>query len=366
MKTKHILLAMIFISYVSLQAQSSSSSKYNDPWNGIQNSVNNLFTDTKLSPELEKLLWWAMIQNGDIIMWMNATYGDEAHIKLKGGMPIGHFTTASNKEIYGEFDWDNKALSLRSKSDESFSSLHIGAIPILGRKNPAEEITQYTDKDGYWYVPYNPEKEGDWQGPEQNIKYLKFNAKKFAASAMEGYIDLYDDLHMENIGYAIYYLLENFDWEALGFDFEEEWAEDNAVYLMKLFQEFNGELTAEMKEIIKQLLDKELAHKIGFPVFIHWAFMYRPDVIRKKFEVDEKQFYCYDSMPDHLCTKLTVKSGPEKGKFMIFDKFNRLVYIDAGKEGTVEYAYDLDLTVNLPPAYNMADIMETYMPKSKD
>jgi len=111
----------------------------------------------------------------------------------------------------------------------------------------------------------------------------------------------------------------------------------------------------DLKEVIKALLNEKYAELIGFPVFIHWAFLYSPDLIKSKFNVSEKKFDC-NGIPGG-CTELTVLSGEDKGKSMRFDQYNRLIFIDAKKEGTAQFQYGFDFTVNLPKAYTMDDIM---------
>ena len=110
-------------------------------------------------------------------------------------------------------------------------------------------------------------------------------------------------------------------------------------------------------ETIKKLLSKELEVIGGFPIFIHWAIIYSPEVIKKHYgnKVSETTFDC-DGF-SNACTKLTIISGKEKGKLMLFDRYGRLVFIDTKGEGTALFQYDRDITVNLPPAYTMQDIM---------
>ena len=75
-----------------------------------------------------------------------------------------------------KFDWDNKALSMHIKKPEyeellSWSMPGTGPDPdMLWKTNKAIDQNQFTDKDGYWYVPV--------ESKTGSTTYVKFNAKK--------------------------------------------------------------------------------------------------------------------------------------------------------------------------------------------
>ena len=108
------------------------------------------------------------------------------------------------------------------------------------------------------------------------------------------------------------------------------------------------------KKEIRNIINEKYLSIAGFPVFIHWAFLYSPNFIRAKYNVTETKLN-YHNIPG--CTKLTVASGKERGKYMIFDEYNRLIYIDSKENGSVQYFYGRDLTVTLPAAQKMSDII---------
>ncbi len=359
-----IVIALLFS--VTVHSQAQTSKENNSVWDGIQSSLGNLFADTELPLEIQEAIRLTMIRNGDIVMWMSAKSDGDSQILIPpifdGNMPLFYYETAYQSKIYGEFDWDNKALMMKGSSTANESGFALAGgysdVPIGKWKNKESSDLQYTDKEGYWYVPYD---DPNYQGTGENDQmFVKFNAKNFATGALQELLDLSNRISVEKLHIVIHYIFNNLNWEMLNPQLDEEWTDNMIDLLMSQYMESNGELTENIRNTLSELLNENNTDRVGFPIFIHWAFLYTPDVIKAKFNVKEKKFACYDGLADHKCTKLTVTSGKEKDKFMIFDKYNRLVYIDSGKDGSVEYLYDQDLTVELPPAYKLGDIINAY------
>lgn len=127
------------------------------------------------------------------------------------------------------------------------------------------------------------------------------------------------------------------------------------------FREFlleNGlsDAIASMLEYMQKADD--MSSLVGFPVLIHWAMLYSSETLKGQFPVTESEVGCPDGGTG--CNKFTVSSGKERGKSMTFDQFGRLVYIDALKDGFVRYSYDMDLTVNLPPAITFQEAVNQH------
>lgn len=364
MKTHYILIILVLTFCFGATAQMANSQGGDDPWDNLQNTFNDFFTDN--SDKLEKLSRWYWLRQNDIRMWMDADYENESESfffysidkygdENNDATGVSMASTAHKGSIYGEFDWDNKALMLKGTTT-AYETTYKAAIngKSLGektKKNPEEIIVQYTDKDGYWYVPYD---DPNYQGTGEQM-YIKFNAKQMAINYMQDYLELSKNIDYFKVYLFLYNILENFNWEALGFDFEDDWAEWNSEQMIRDIMESNGEINKRIEELIKELLDKENAEKAGFPIFIHWALMYNPDFIKEIETVSETKV-TFGGNPN--CTQLTVTSaGDNKGKSMIFDEYDRLVFINSLKEGTVRFAYDKDVTVKLPAAVDMSDLI---------
>lgn len=306
MKIKYITLiaVLLFSLYVPAQAQSDEGSV----WDGIEGTLNNMFDDPIQRTEAGRLF---MLFSSDISFIMKA-HNDEEFKRISQG-PISLYTSseASDASIYGEFDWDNRALSMHFKESATNQTMGIAmsetVLPLTKKSNKTPDHYQFTDKDGYWYVP-------------NDSGYVKFNAKK-AVTGFSG-------LGLESL--------------------EAEMA-----------SAFGAE---SFRNEIRNLLNDRYLSIAGFPVFIHWAFLYSPDYVRARYNVTEQTIHYSENAS---LTKLTVASGTEKGKFLLFDQYNRLIYIDSKKEGSIEFFYGRDLTVTLPPARTMSDVINDAIKSSK-
>lgn len=342
MKIRYILIIAVFLfsMNVPIQAQSDEGGFLE----GIQSSLSNMFDNSIQHTEAGRLY---MLFTSDIRMLMKA-HDEGINQEF---LETRYVETSSDASIYAEFDWDNKALSMHLKKSENKTFIkHVADFgPVYHhKKNKEIDHYQYTDKDGYWYVPGDPP---HYQGTgEQN--YIKFNAKKAARDGL----DLLSELNLGIIAHEVGLGLSAI-WNVIGSELYYAGVGEN-YYLgpidIRGFSEAGENAEARINEI-RQMLNEEYLSMVGFPVFIHWALIYSPDVILANYNVTETTQDCYN-IPNG-CTKLTIGSGKDRGKYMIFDQYNRLIYIDSKKEGSVEFRYDRDLTVRLPPAWNYSDIM---------
>ncbi|MDX1364334.1 MAG: hypothetical protein R3243_08965 [Arenibacter latericius] len=309
-KINLLTLALIISFYGSIQAQGDKVGFLE----GVQATLNETFNKPAASNSFEqearKKFRIFMLRTNDISMVMNAdpAYKPPGVLNaLLGINPSPSITSKKvklNKAMYAEFDWDNKALSM------------------LGKGDKGEDVYQYTDKEGYWYTPFDD--------PDYPNFYVKTNVKELAINVLK---DLYE-----------------IDTETYEKENAETYADLAKLINLKHPTLKQALLTSKQKigDALNLLLTEQQTKMVGFPVFIHWALMYSPDIIKNKFNVTETTVPCYN-LPD-ACIKLTVASGKEKGKSMVFDPYDRLIFINSKNEGTVSFNYDRDLTVNLPPA----------------
>jgi hypothetical protein len=351
MKTKYIILtiSILFSICKPTQAQNDEGSFFD----GLQETLIEAASNST-NPAVRDKLRKFMLGKGDIQMWMNAEYEKE-NPEISYGKSYGIWTQneAYKSQIYGEFDWDNKALMMKSTTtayDKSYLIILPGIATGDKAKNPEETIVQYTDKDGYWYVPYDD--------PNGVHDYIKFNAKQAAIGAIKDFQTISPQLQAADGVAILMGIHKNIDWSIFKEtgDFEKALGGKKIMDLLKDGKQSYADLQKKLKEALKVLYDKKMAETVGFPVFIHWALMYSPDYIRARETVHTDKYDCNGKK--NGCTKLTVtSSGENKDKYMEFDQYDRLTYINSLKEGTVRFAYGKDLTVNLPPAITLGSMI---------
>ncbi|MBU3822955.1 hypothetical protein KO566_12865 [Flavobacteriaceae bacterium XHP0103] len=366
MKTTNIYIIVLTLFFsVSLQAQTKSTSEANELFDGLVNTfqdvkddINETANDVKNKPGdvlneikdgLDKISFWEKFMQGDILLvmkadkdkpWRNIT---ESNSDYTEGF---YYLDLGDNSLEIKFDWDNRALIMEGESSGySFGkySSH-GEYEIFGKKE--KELVQYTDKDGNWYSPVE-----DMEGYE-HIKYIKFNAKQMAVSGLQGLLDLSIDSKVEEIKNYLFQLILHYQIDLVKIGAELGGSEYSLpLELHKLLQNFdekNAEFQKKLEEAIKAILSKELEEIGGFPIFIHWAFIYSPEVIKKYYgnKVNETKSDC-DGYAN-ACSKFTVLQGPDKGKSMEFDRLGRLKFINSLEDGTAKFFYDKDITVTLP------------------
>lgn len=360
MKTKYIILtiSILFSICKPTQAQNDAGSFFD----GLQETLIEAASNST-NPAVRDKLRKFMLGKGDIQMWMIANLVDKNHRDAaREDLPLDIYAYKSDgkDEIYGEFDWDNKALSMRV-SGTSDTEYYLGTKSKHGDHLFTDKASgthmQYTDKDGYWYVPYDD--------PNGEIEYIKFDAKQTAQGALEAGQDLLMEIWLNDTATQLLGLAELFTSDAWLYHLKGVVADPDV--LVKKQKEILDELETlgdkttynkleKIKEALKVLYDEKMAETVGFPVFIHWALMYSPDYIRAREDVKTEKYDCNGIK--NGCTKLTVtSSGENKDKYMEFDQYDRLTYINSLKEGTVRFAYGKDLTVNLPPAITLGSII---------
>lgn len=358
MKTKYIILTitLLFCFSKSVEAQNDLGAMFA----GFESTAREEFSN--ISEDVKENLRKYWLRQGDIQMWMNAKYEqDTDQMSFDEAHGIGTQTTAYESEIYGEFDWDNKALMMKgtTTAHESSYEVSLGAIGAWGEKkveNPEETIVQYTDKDGYWYVPYDD--------PNGVHDYIKFNAKQTAQGALEAGQDLLMEIWLNDTATQLLGLSDSISlhWELWLLFFLDDYnikkpnsKEENEEWMQDFGDAITYKKLEKIKEVLKVLYDEKMAETVGFPVFIHWALMYSPNYIKAIEKVSPSKYDCNGIK--NGCTKLTVTTGENKGKSMKFDQYDRLTYINSLKDGTVRFAYDKDLTVNLPRAVTLSSMI---------
>ncbi|SRR5690606_2956856 len=339
MKTILTTLLLVF-SFPFLQAQGGGSNNADASfWDGLAGSLDKYVNKFEMSPEAREALRWMSIYNTDIRMWMDGEHGDAR----SGQNPFG--SKPAGGSIYAEFDWDNLAEKM---------------IVDGGKESEVESYTAYTDRHGNFIVPYestylrmNPKKaildnRLEILGAAFDLALLVDLLYPYVADAHSLLVAAILDLGMGAgpLATEIIVLLNMLNELGMAYPSKEAFIE--------------GTVSPEkVKELLDQLAQEKVTSTVGFPVFIHWALMYSPDLLKAHFPVTDSKVECPDGSGPN-CTQSTVSRGPEKGKSMTFDSFGRLVYINAKKEGRVRYAYDRDLTVNIPRSITFQQLLSAH------
>lgn len=348
-----ILLCMIILSNMNLAQAQSPSGPW---WDGLKEGLENFVNDLENSPEAKEAWRWMTIYNTDIQMWM------------EGGVSSSSGVSKGKESVYAEFDWDNLAEKL--------------VVTGIERSGPVVN-TLYTDKAGNLYSPYEggyikinvPKLMLDLNGsidimgktfPVQELLKANMVYLGKAVDLVERLIGIVPDRTAEDpYGWAMSYLdiIYHFIYFSTGLkpgfiDQLEDAREDLNAQEFSAFLLENG-LSEGLADMLANLQRAgDMSNIVGFPVFIHWAMLYSSETLKGQFPVTESEVGCPDGGTG--CNKFTVSSGKERGKSMTFDQFGRLVYIDALKDGFVRYSYDMDLTVNLPPAITFQEAVNQH------
>lgn len=360
MKTTNIyIIVLTLLLSVPVQAQTASTSGANELFDGLVNTLHDVKDDVietankvkdklndvrdKNKENIEKLEFALKFRTGDIKLIMkknkDVTEEDMTLIAVpisKQGDMFGYREFLTDASLSVEFDWDNRALKMVGKSK---SNAEMGILGYLGGSDiqidKEENITQYTDKDGNWYTPVE-----DMEGFEDK-RYIKFNAKQMAVDRLRSMIDIDIEVLANKLEMIVRYLEQLIDWD-------REYAGGLLGYRLQDLIKSEDALDENLNEAIKAILSKELEEIGGFPIFIHWAFKYSPEAIKKYYgnKVSETKLDC-DGYTN-ACSKFKVLQGPDKGKSMSFDRLGRLTFINSLKEGTAKFFYDRDITVTLP------------------
>ncbi len=338
MKTTNIyIIVLTLLLSVSVQAQTTSTSSGNEAYKGIENTlldfkddVIETVSDVKdkaddilddIKDGIEKIAYLEKFMRGDIRLLMlsieeNSKF-NYSGIKIftENGFDLYTRNEDNTSSLYIEFDWDNRAQKMVGKGD-AFDS-HIGFLSTdaggdIGKfTNKAHSSVQFTDKESYWYVPLKAE--------SGNTMFIKFNAKQMAVESLKTLQDLAIDLKASDFAKILMGLMSKLDFQNLLSSIPPE------NYLAAIFSELGqidyaemnnlgdekiSEIEEKIKELIEQLLSQQLKEIGGFPIFIHWAFIYSPEVIKKHYgnKASETTFDC-DGF-SNACTKLTITSYP--------------------------------------------------------
>lgn len=357
MKTKNIITIVLFCSfYITVQTQNDNENLLAN----VQATINNAIEEA--SDKVAKPSRMDMLRKSDIRLRMIAK-NDKGRTRLDNPGPTAtgggdgfYMYKSGNDEIYAEFDWDNVALSMLGSG--STTEYYDGTKAMGGTeiyKEVGDEIMQYTDKDGYWYVPYDD--------PNGKHKHIKFNAKELIVGGLNDLIDLASEENAENLMFLLEETFKTIDWDDLGYEYHAIAITASGTLNEMIKKLASEETKKQLKDGLKELISEELSQIGGFPIFIHWALLYSPDSIKAKFQHKETTVP-FRGIPN--CTKIQVTSGEESGKSMIFDQYDRLVFINALNDGTAEYFYDKDVTVKIPPAATLSSIMGEFQTANKE
>lgn len=330
---KMILILLIAYPYSLVQAQTENSSNESGSfWDGMVGSLSNYFSVYDLPPEAREAIRLMKIYNTDIQMWMVDVYGEESFFHPSSAIRY------AGGSIYAEFDWDNltEKMIIKGIEQDRFEDYYI------------DEYTMYTDRHANIYVPY----ESVYLRMNPKKAFLKLDLQIFNLSVL---LDDIVSLTAQSYEFLIGYL--NF-YAPSGYKSLERLLPIYAPEIHRVLRDGLGASDMVIK-LIRNLINEKYTSVIGFPIFIHWALMYSPDLLKAHFPVTESMVNCPDGSGTK-CLKLTVSSGKDKGKSMTFDSYSRLIYIDAKKDGSVRYSYDKDLTVNVPPAITFQQLLRIY------
>ncbi|MFV0590247.1 MAG: hypothetical protein ACK5M7_02580 [Draconibacterium sp.] len=351
MKTTNLILIAgllyLLCTPAKLQAQMDEN-----PWGGLQSTWENSEND-----DIPKFLGNIFLEGNDIEMIMIADNGD----KTKGAYIEDVRTNTWSRLEYKNFN----AMEIRFDF-ENRAQIMIGGEMRNPKGNNAELTfkkgdIQYTDADGYWYTPVEISTGTAW---------IRFNAKMAVQNDLEHLKNKVIEYQKDTISKRLIGLTKDIDWKYLTTTANNkeilynvglfENIKDNDSWYNKDLEKIGEEELNKIKKKVDEKLDI-LLHKLfdeiqGFPIFIHWAFLYTPETVRDLYPDAEPGQEKFFDIPN--CTVFTRTKGPEKGKKLYFDQYDRLIGINDKKDGMARYFYDRDITVTLPKKYNnMADIL---------
>lgn len=360
MKKSNIILTFLILLFSNgLQAQGFS---FSNPFDGLNKTFSD-FIENRSTPEEFLRLW--MLTNSDIRLVLNVEPDEWANLVAFKEIGFFHRIKRNAESLECRFDWDNKALAMIGSPTQITEKFGIigkddNEIDIFPIKAEQKKMIQFTDQYGYWYIPAELE-------PDR-YTYIKFHMKTMAGTMIGNLSDMFSDdyINEQLIKITDTMTMDEkivvFDFIDYLFGYESGYMGSDTHQMVKdLKNEFNEE---KLKELLRDIQKERFSSLVGFPVFIHWAFLYSPDYVKSKVDVTETQFDCY-GIPG-ACTLLTVNSGPDKGKSLRFDPYGRLIFIDAKKEGTASFSYGHDFNVRLPPAFKIEDILtnKVYFPSN--
>ena len=343
MKKKFLYLTATIILSLSITTYAQNQS---GAFDGLQNSLNQFVdaaseTYQNLQQNYDELLRISWLMGTDVRMRMNAKFDPTSY----GNMYLGimTWTTEHTGSLYAEFDWQNMSESIRARSSESEVGAAVAFLGTKTRKNEAQDFMMYVDALGFWYVPTEIE------GNEVYVRVHLMNSIQNVAAGLEIAIEAAIEANVAQMldQLAILAITAQGDWMsglippevALAY-----YASDGNVA--------EGVLEQALEELA--LLQYEQISSL--PPLIHFAFVISPTLARTQFNVQESTV-TWDGQEN--CTKMTVVGGSDNGYVVVFDKYGRLIHLRDTDDGTADYWYDRDVTVNIPPAVsiNMGNII---------
>lgn len=293
------------------------------------------------------------LRTSDIRMIMKAhdegtgttDYGDV--IEERGG-PWDLFAfsqEASDASLYAEFDWDNRAMSMRAK--DSGSRGYAEFVPFAERidtSSEATDVTMYFDAAGNVYVPTG-------NGRYTSVNFADAIGAAFGTLAfgIEAAVDLRAAEMMDALAATSVIVFDEFNPLTGLFDqFLSEGVRDllseyQPTYIEGEGWTYNrdGGVQTRLRQMFLNLSFARYEILTNYPL-VNFAFIFSPALVRN-----------YDNIREEPttwagrggATKFTVTSGSDAGYVIIFDGAGRLVLLRDTDGSTAEYMYDRDVSV---------------------
>ena len=350
-------------------------------WDGIQSSLGELYHGAVetwdaawevAGPMYREAVRRRMLVDEDIHMTMleadPGTTGGALGDGVESLTPAW-WVEAGGGSIYAEFDWDNRATSMRlmdegSKTTAALVDYEGEGLRLLEYEQDETDVTIYFDATGGVWVPIR-ETVGGTRYTRVSLPGLFGHMVSLLEVSIDQAIDArvtdmvdalgtYAAIRLDPYGRifgtrgsspptrrfgGVMGLLQDY---ALGVEYDEESGE----WL------YEG-VTESMVEDLADHVRERFEFLSVFPPLIHFAFFFSPAAIRSHLagRVHEDTGITWQGRTHHGrivcvdCTRFTVEEGEQRGYIMIFDRFGRLVHLRDTDGSTATYGYDRELTV---------------------
>lgn len=333
---------------------------------GLQSSLVELYhgtAETLLGHRYREAIRKRMLFDEDI--HMRLVTADAGHTASAGGWgetdedsecrdPIcGIFWIEGPSEgsIDAEFDWQNKAMSMRLR-DSGGENTYAASVRRrqVGSKLETEEtdITIYFDAVGNVYVPVRQEVGGTRYvsvslpgllGDMADV--LEVNVDHAIEAGVTEMVDRLAAIAPERYGQLLH-----------GNRYLERWAGTIHFDTINGEWETEGDITQDLLEGWVQQIRAQLELLKVFPPLIHFAFVFSPagvrayaDDVHEEPNITWRGWTQYGAVTCVDCTRFTVTEGKQAGYVLIFDRFGRLVHLRDTDGDTATYGYHKDVTV---------------------
>lgn len=352
---------------------------------GIQSSVNRIvghFLEgaDELGPQFREVGRHMWLFSNDIVLRMSATDEGERVNLGPGGELLGWREEGGESSLYAEFDWQNRAEYMRVNTSDGKASLGLAyAGEVMSREARDDVAEMYFDKNGYAYVLVEHESGNEF--------YVRVNVPGMMGDLVGALQISIDNAIEDGVAEAldrVFSLMGALAPDALhrvfgsgsGMD-PNSFAEDMQDFVrgMRNFldayapsynpetgeYEFAEGVTEDrFREFLENVESmerraREQFEELGaFPPLIHFAFILTPTTVRSQASVQPSTIPC-GGQDD--CTRFVVTSGEQRGYILVFDHYDRLVYLRDTDGSSATYSYDRDVTVTLPPSVSVGQLM---------